>query len=472
VPSEVPSYDALDERAKCGFRRLALLGPVDVAEWVVAALIGEPDAADVVNVLVDRSLLTAAGIDATGEPRYRLHDLLRDYAAERVADEPPAERDAAMERLLAAYIELATVADRGLPQPGFFPPANSPPEGCPCGHEPLLAERATRMTANPIAWFSAERLNLLAVSQWACANGRYPLAAQLASRLLTFQFYQYRVDDADQVWRDIHKAAERAGDIATASEARFHLAWVMADRGRFADARAVLDKCIPILQARGVRSTLAVALYWRAFCSEALGHHESQRDDAERCLGLARQLHEPGIEAMALRVLGLALVRLGNQDCGIALCQEAATIARDRCESAWEYEAVTTLAFALCQAGRYESAEQCCQQIIQASQGLDMYVTGQAYVLGMLGDSYVGQRRYREGVEAFSQAMADFKENGDLRGQALCLLKLGRAHVALGEFRAAAGLLQQCLPMFDELGLPAYEDAVIRALNDCRPPPV
>jgi tetratricopeptide (TPR) repeat protein len=377
-----------------------------------------------------------------------------------------ADQDAAHERELARYLALATLADRQLPRLGFFPPAEP---GTEPGTEPADPGPAEAV-ADPVAWFTAERTKLLDIARWACAHGRYRAAARLASRQLTFQFLQHRVDDADQVWRAIEQAAERAGDIATASEARFHLAWVMADGGRYADAIAALDRFIPILEARGVGGTLAVALYWRALCANNMDClPEGHRDDAERCLGLARQLREPGIEVMALRVLGMALIRLGSHDRGIALCEQAVALAQEHGELAWEYYAVTTLAFALCRAGRHESAEGCCQLGLEVSKRMGSLGTGQAYLLGLLGDSYAGQGRYRESAESLASAMTEFEANGDLRGQALCLLKLGQAYIALGERQHAVGALQRCFPMFGELGLPGYEDATIRALDECRP---
>jgi tetratricopeptide (TPR) repeat protein/DNA polymerase III delta prime subunit len=465
--SVAPSYEALDEQARRAFRRLSLLGPVDVPQWVVAALLGEPDGAGPVRALADRSLLTLAGTDATGEPRYRLHNLLRDFAAERMAEEPEADRDAPLDRALAGYLELAVLADQRLPRLGFFPPSAAPPPT-----SPAAAERAAPLTTDAVAWFTAERLNLLSIIRWACAHGRYLLAARLASCHPTFQYLQHRMDDAEQMWRVIEQAAEQGGDIATSSEARFHMAWVMAERGRFADAHAGLEKCVPILAARGVSGTLAVALYWRAFCADMLGHYEAQRADAEQCLGLARRLKEPGIEVVALRVLGLALTRLGSYDRGVALCEQAVDLARAHHELAWEYNALAGLAYSLFLAGRYELAERCCREGIEVSQRLGQFVTGQAFLLGMLGDSYTGQRRYTEGIEALSSALAAFEEHGDRRGQALCLLKIGRAYLALGQTEPAGEYLQRAFPIFQELGLTAHEDMTIRALDECRPLPV
>lgn len=62
-----------------------------VAEWPVTRLLGEPTASDVIRMLVSKSLLIPAGTDAAGEPRYRLHDLLRDFAIEQLGAEPETE---------------------------------------------------------------------------------------------------------------------------------------------------------------------------------------------------------------------------------------------------------------------------------------------------------------------------------------------------------------------------------------------
>src|SRR5579875_438164 len=181
------SYAALGERAQRAFRLLGLLGPLDVAEWVVTALLGGPDATDVVTELTDKSLLTALGADATGEPRYRLHDLLRDYAAERLTDEPPPERDKALERALTGWLELAASAARDLPpEPFFGPSADRPLAGV------LPIGLTHRLTADPLAWFSAERLNLLTIIDRACTAERRQLASQLATRLSGFHYQQSR----------------------------------------------------------------------------------------------------------------------------------------------------------------------------------------------------------------------------------------------------------------------------------------
>jgi hypothetical protein len=70
---------------------------------MLAALldISAPEAEEVADHLADVQLLDTLGNDATGQLRYRFHDLVRPYARERLAaDETSATRRAALERTL------------------------------------------------------------------------------------------------------------------------------------------------------------------------------------------------------------------------------------------------------------------------------------------------------------------------------------------------------------------------------------
>lgn len=124
------SYESLPERLRSAIRLLALLGTADFADWVAGALLGEPYAGDVLDELVSRSLLMPLGPDATGQARYRLHDLVRDFAADRLSDTDGAERTAALERLLDGWLQLAKLARRAasrLSLSSRHPIAASPP---------------------------------------------------------------------------------------------------------------------------------------------------------------------------------------------------------------------------------------------------------------------------------------------------------------------------------------------------------
>jgi transcriptional regulator with XRE-family HTH domain/tetratricopeptide (TPR) repeat protein len=462
-----PSYAALEERSRRGFRRLALLGPVDVPEWLVDALADEADPvtdeAELASVLVDKSLLDVVGDG--GEPRYRLHDLLRDYAAERLAAEEPAAQDDALTRVLAGLTELADLADRGLPRLGFFPPRDpAAASGAMSPHQ------AARLTADPVAWFTAERPVLLAVIRWACDRGQHQAAARLAACLSAFQFFQHRVDDAEEIWRAIHAAAERVSDAATMLDAEFQLGWAFATASSFGEAMEFLDRCVPGLEARGAPDILAAALYWRAFCAVNQGRPEPQGRDAERCLALAKKARNRSMEIMALRVLGVTLAVAGAANDAVAACVRALTIARELGEPMSEYLALTSTAHVALLADRNEFAEDCCRQGMELTDELTIFVTARAYLLGLWGDSCLNGGRYRAAIATLRTAMSAFVQHGGRRGQALCLLRIGEAYLRLGDPGLAVISLGQSLPIFRELGLPEYEAHAVEALEACDKP--
>jgi transcriptional regulator with XRE-family HTH domain len=83
------SYRSLGEMERRAFRLLGLLDSADFAPWMLAALLGVPEAQaeDIAERLRDAELLAMAGADVTGQPRFRFHDLIRLYSRERLAAE-------------------------------------------------------------------------------------------------------------------------------------------------------------------------------------------------------------------------------------------------------------------------------------------------------------------------------------------------------------------------------------------------
>src|SRR5262249_22514542 len=107
------SYYGLGEMEQRAFRLLGLLEGPDFAAWVLAALVNipPPEAGEVAGPLAHAHVLDPIGDDATGQLRYRFHDLVRLYARERLAAEDTfATRRAALERTLQTYFKRAQEA--------------------------------------------------------------------------------------------------------------------------------------------------------------------------------------------------------------------------------------------------------------------------------------------------------------------------------------------------------------------------
>jgi transcriptional regulator with XRE-family HTH domain/tetratricopeptide (TPR) repeat protein len=453
------SYQALPPRARTAFRLLSLAGPFDVAGWTVAVVLGSDNAADVVNLLADKSMLGAAEVDAIGQPRYRLHDLLRDYASEQLASEPRIERAAALERLLHAWLQLSRRADQSMPRNPYLPPAP--------GHRdrPILPQQtAAALTVSPAEWFSTERLNLRHITALACADGHPALGLQLVARQAAFHHSQARFDEAEQLWRIVSKAARNASDAAVAAHATFGLAITRALQGYHAEVSGEIGQCATAFAELGDERALAWAMYWQADCAWVTGRHPEALEYIQQGLDIARRNQEPHAEIALLRTAAMTLGSIrGRQDEAIASAERALDLARQAGELAHELDTLRMLAFVNYLTGRYPLAER------TARQGIDLadernYVADRAYFLGVLGDACHALGRYQDAVDAFGRALPTFREHGLRRHEALCLLKMAESHLALGDTSQARPGLIQCQPMFNQLQMPAHAQRAQKAM--------
>ncbi|MEU8664018.1 helix-turn-helix domain-containing protein, partial [Actinoplanes philippinensis] len=104
------SHAQLSGEGRALFRRLTHVPGLDFAAGLVAVLTGcdPPDAEDRLDELVELGLLQAEGAD-----RYRFHDLIRLFAAERLrVEEPAGARAATRQRMIRWLLETAITAGR------------------------------------------------------------------------------------------------------------------------------------------------------------------------------------------------------------------------------------------------------------------------------------------------------------------------------------------------------------------------
>jgi DNA-binding SARP family transcriptional activator/DNA-binding XRE family transcriptional regulator len=456
------SYESLPERPRRAFRLLSLLGPSDFAEWVAGALLGAPDGGDVIGELANRSLLTPLSADRTGEPRYRLHDLLRDYAAERLEREPAAEANQALEWLLTSWLQLAWLADLRLPPEPFFPaPSQGPPPAV------LPEQIADRLIADPIAWFTSERINLLAATGQACEIGLAGLARQLASHQCAYQYLHSRYDDSERIWRTIADSASRAGDRAGAVHARLRVGASTVGRGLAVDTLPSFAWCVETARQLEDAEILAYALYWRGVGSAwELDDYEQAHDDAEAGIRVARSAGLRHAESMHLRLMTIAHAMCGAGDDAVAAGQQALAIAVDLRVASYELAALHDLAFACTRAGQHARAVSVCRRRIEISRELGD-VRAEAEAHGVLGDAHYGLGDYATAVTHYLRALPVFRDLCAGRHHALCLEKLGRAYEAMGRYPEAIHYLKESLTDFCQLHLPDKVEQVQDALDRC-----
>jgi tetratricopeptide (TPR) repeat protein len=441
---------------------LALLGSGDFAEWTVGALVGcdGREAAEMVEELTGRSLLTPLGADATGEPRYRLHDLLRDYAAERLgAEEPGSAVTQALRRVLDGWLQLAMAAAAKLPPEPFFPPLHMElPYVVP-------AAEVKRLTADPGAWFTAERNSLIGVVEQACQLGWLELACRLAAQQRPYQHLQHRHDDAIREWGVIADCAVQAGDVKMACYARVRVGAALVQCGMAADAVAILDECI----ADNVNSDVEVlssALEWRAHSAADLDDLATARSAAEFGVAVSRRAGYRLGECGNLGLLGEILAILGLYEDAVTASEASCAIAEELGIGTCELVTQLNLAWVGVLSDQHEHAVSVSLRALELSKKLGDSCA-EALANGMLGDAYRGLGRNQEAASVLLHALPIFRRYSSRRFHAVCLLKLGYTYEAMSSPEAIA-YLEESLRLFTEIRQPRKADEARQALDRCR----
>lgn len=461
------SYRALSPRLQRAFRLLSLAGPNDFAEWFAAALTGESDARDVIDKLVHSSLLMPLGTDQAGNPRYRLHDLLRDFASEQVEAESAQDRDQAIARMLTILLELAQLARAKLPGISFFPAPIPRPDthGIPAS----IANSATR---DPLAWFASERKIMRAIAKLACATGHYLLAGQLAECLAIVHYFEGSLDEAEEIWNSVIAAASLAADHKAVAHAQLRLASVLAVRLRDNEATRLIDESIPIFERNCDIRSLAQAIYWRGHFASRRDDVETARKDAQRGLRLARMIDDKQTESLHLRMLAQALALLGDNKESVRLCEQALAIAREGGSLADQRQIIHELGEMKIAAGDPEWAVEQCRK--ELDQGFTMgYKFAEAYFRSLLGRAYHALGNYGSAIQELTSAVAIFARHKADGEYVTTLYQLASSQMAICDYDAAKENLTTCLEVLSKVRMPQYEDLARAALLKCsgQPPP-
>lgn len=452
------SYMTLSARHQLAFRRLALLGPNDFASWVVPVLLGEEEADYVLDDLVGRSLVGTVGVDATGEPRYRLHDLLRDFAAEQLAMDADSSTDAAVHRLLQAWLQLAQLADNCLPPEPYFPPVPQEQQT-----ELVPENLARQLTANPIAWFTGERTNLQAAIEQACESNKTDLAWLIASHHGSYHHLQDRHDDAEYMWRTIETYED---DSIAGVWSQLRVAASLNERGRATDAYPILDRCVKLAKQTGEQEILAFVLYWRGVSAADLGNFEDSRNDGEHALMTAREAGSRMGELQGLRLLAGVRALTSDSLGALAAGEHALAVAMELGADSYELGALHQLIIACTHAGKLDRARSLSLREIELSRKLGD-IRGEAIAHALLGDIYRGLGEYDLACESFEKALPTFRSHHASRFAGVCLLKLGYSCETMGRYHDAISRLEESREIFRQLRLQHRIEMAQEAIDRC-----
>ncbi|MEU7524976.1 tetratricopeptide repeat protein [Saccharothrix sp. NPDC042600] len=336
------AYRALDPAAARVFGLLGLAPGPDAGPLTAAASTGLP-VARARAVLRRLAAVSLVGFDG----RYRMHDLVRRFAADRARrDLDPADRDAALRRVVDFLLHTAYAADRVLHPHRRHVPLD-PPSTAP--HPPPDEPAA-------LAWFAAELPALAAAQRAAAALGLHRAVLGLAWSTDTFVTRRGLRTQRLDAWRAALEAAPHLDDPVLHALAHRALGHVCTQLGRHAEAVRHLRSSLAL--SAGDRESEAHTHQWLAFTWGRRGDARRACRHATRALDLHRAGDHPVWTAAALNTAGWYRSAVGDHDLARRHCVEALALHRANGDRTGEAATLDSLGLIDHRTGRHrESVE-------------------------------------------------------------------------------------------------------------------
>ncbi|MFI5062629.1 MAG: BTAD domain-containing putative transcriptional regulator [Streptosporangiales bacterium] len=385
------------------FRLLGLWQGPSIGLPAAAALIGQPEdaVADALEVLVDAQLLQSPAPD-----RYRYHDLLKTYAADRaLAEEQQQARDRAVRRVLCWYLCSVVAAARVLSPHREQVSVASLEPGC----DPA----AFSSVAEALDWCELERMNLVAATQQAAAQGLDDIAWELPVAALSFFNRRTYWDE----WMVTHQialdSARRTGD-------QHGEAWVLNNLGmacfeagrRIPEGLTYFQQALDIRRKIGDRQGEAQAANNVAYASLLLSRLDEALDWLRLALDLQREVGHRFGEGIALNNLGEAYIELGRPDVAVEWLAQALAVYREIGATPPEADTLSNLGKAHAALGQLNLALGYLREAEETHHAVgDRH--GEAMDLKQLGEVHCRDGRLQEAREAWAQSLAIFETLGN-----------------------------------------------------------
>jgi DNA-binding SARP family transcriptional activator len=456
------TYQALSEPARQLLHRLALLEGPDFGDWVCPPLLGvrRREAHDALDELVETHLVEVVGNAAdVARSRHQIHDLVRAFGRERaIAEEPPQQRAAALERYLGALSALLDEAHRR-EYGGNFLTLHGPGV-----RYPLDERTRDRLLTDPLVWLAAERPAILAAVRQASSAAVPGVAWDLAMTAVVLFEAHSHFDD----WRRTHDtalaAARRSDDRVGEAAMLYSLGSLAMFEMRLEPARQLLAESIAMFTELGLEHGRAMTLRNQAIIDAMTGEAARAGQRYRSALEVFRQVGDRIGEAYVLRGLAEIDVDDGRADDGLQRLLAASAI----CATVGNRRVAAQIAHRLgslhLRRGDQRAAQGCFTRVLDIARETgdrigEMHgLIGRASVWLRLGD--------RRAVDALRVAERIALQLGDQRMRGRALLLLGRAALDTGDSSKAREHTRRALEISEELGTHRWSVDCLQQLGD------
>ncbi|GAA1585693.1 XRE family transcriptional regulator [Actinomadura kijaniata] len=413
------SYRQLSDEARLTFRRLALIpGPHFDAAPAAVLTCGDPRVSeDALDELVELGLL-----QSPYPTRYRLHDLVRLFARDRLlAEEAPQAHRAARDKLENWLLDTAVTAGRWF-EPGY---------GAPPADPGRLVALDTPAEAQ--AWLETESIHWLPALRAAAAAGRHRQVIDTAEAMHWFSDRWIHWGHWSEVFGLARSAARALGDTRVEATHLNYLSWAASTaEGRPRDGLAHALEALELARAARDRAQEAWALAYASYATRDLGDWEQVAAHARQAAEIFASIDDKEGYPQAVNVLGDALRNLGRPD--EALHHHLTLLATLRAPG------------------------------YGGSPGVREFSLG--LTLRRVGEDYAALDRWDEAADHYAQAIPPLRDQGIVSGVPVVAQMLGDALRRLGRLDEARRAFQTALDGYLQIGEDIQAAEVRKELTD------
>lgn len=461
-PSILLTYDSASDEARRLFRRLALLEVPVFPGWLGAALLDQPLALaeDVLDELINAQLIETAGGGSDVDSQYRFHDLIRVFAREQLAaEEPVAEREAALERALGALLYLAERAHCRY-FGGDYVRIRGDAARCELPED--LVEQLLR---DPLSWYDRERAALVAGVRQAAKAGFAELCWSLASSAVPLFESRVYLDD----WRETHDialaASRKAHNVRGQAAMLYSIGSLHMMQQRLSPAEQELTSAAKLFRDIGDDQGVALVTRHIAYLDRLAGRLDDASSHYVQALATFRRAGDQIATAYVLH--GLAQVKLDANDPDHAkeLLAEALRLSRAARCARIEAQVLHRMGETHLMAGDPAEAIRTYKLALVLTSKIGDLI-GDAYALQGIGVAQLRRREFDQARSALQRALELAGTTGEQLAEGRTLLGLSELALACGDPAEAVAFAQKSLKLFREMGASLYHVRALTLLGD------
>ncbi|UCC64798.1 MAG: tetratricopeptide repeat protein, partial [Anaerolineae bacterium] len=407
--------------------------------------------------LVNKSLLQYD----RGQDRYDIHELLRQYGAEKLIEDPGKET-AVRDRHSAYYCAALQEWDARLKGPRHYA---TPIYHHVIGTQMRLREARLRgpRHSDTLSEMEADIENARAAWEWAAVHGQVARLDQAVDGLILFYELRSRIQEAELACRlaadalsQMGPAPSIPGDSARVlAKIQIYQADFSVSLGHRARAESLLRQSQELLDspALGEQDTRAErALLLRTMGTVAHPNYDEALRLFEQSLALYRVGDDLFQIAHALRLVGLLAVALRDYDRARQMYEESLAVYQTLDHQLGTVAVRNQLGMMAREAGDHDEAKRLFEEGLASSQAQGNQ-WGVALSLEHLAWLALFQGRFEAAGDLLRRAVEIYQDTGDRLRLALALNALGQAHWLSGRFDQACASKEQALVILRDVAV-------------------